>query len=65
MIDDLPQFDVSGFRFNQHEQPMITLLKMDTLRQSIYVGTRQAWLYKLNSKFSIMDSLHVGSAPPI
>lgn len=62
-VSEITQFDVSSFRFNQREQPMITLLYTDTVHQQLYVGTREAWLYKLDTKFTVKDSMYVRSAP--
>jgi hypothetical protein len=62
-VSELTQFDVSSFRFNQREQPLITLLHTDTLNQQLYVGTRESWLYKLDTKFAVTDSIYVSSPP--
>lgn len=63
VTDLITQFDVSSFRFKHGGQPMITLIQTDSVNKQIYVGTREAWLYKLDTKFNVQDSMYVKSAP--
>lgn len=63
IVNQITQFDVSSFRFKHGGQPMITLIQTDSINKQIYVGTREAWLYQLDAKFAVQDSMYVRSAP--
>jgi hypothetical protein len=61
---DLTQFDVSKYQLpGQQSVPMITMLKVDTTNTTIFIGTRQSRLYKLDQSFAAQDSFSLSSPP--
>lgn len=56
----LEQFDVSVKTFIQ---PLITLLKVDSSKNEIWIGTRSSRLYELDYNFSLKDSFQLSSPP--
>lgn len=57
----LNQFSV--FSPSSFQKPFITLLKYDSARNKIFIGTRTSDLFALNSSFTIVDSTKLFSPP--
>ncbi len=61
---DLNQFEVSAYKLpGKYGNPLVTLLKVDTTNEHIYVGTRQSRLFKLDKNLVTKDSIILGSPP--
>ncbi|HEY3403804.1 MAG TPA: VCBS repeat-containing protein [Ohtaekwangia sp.] len=60
-IDSLKQFITSSFRLPGRDLPLNSVLKIDTVRNKIYLGNRTPMLYTLNSGFVLEDSLELSS----
>lgn len=58
--DTIRQFSVTPLRFSK---PMITLVKFDSLRQQILVGTRTSQLFVVDKRLTVTDSIATGSPP--
>jgi FG-GAP-like repeat len=43
--------------------PMVTLLKFDSLKRKLFLGTRQAKLFQLNESIELEDSIQLKSPP--
>ncbi len=57
----LKLFDVQKIVDPKGELPMVTLVKVDTLNQKIWVGTRSGKLHHLNSQFKIEKTIQLSS----
>lgn len=59
-MDSIKQFKAYPAPF---QIPFITLLKFDSLNQSLYIGNRSSKLYKLTSSLQVVDSIQLESPP--
>ena len=60
----LTQFEVSKYKLpGKYGNPLVTLLKVDTANENIFVGTRQSRLFKLDKNLVTIDSIPLNSPP--
>ena len=61
--DSITQFEVVPLRLQVAKHQMVTFIKHDSSKNSIYVGSRAGKMYEFNTKFDVKDSFQLQSAP--
>jgi hypothetical protein len=61
--DSIKQFEAVPLSLHIAQHQMVTLIKHDSARSSIYVGTRPGKLYEFNTNFKVRDSVQLPSSP--
>lgn len=59
-FDELTQFTSEPLPF---KRAFLTLLEADTIREELFIGTQDSWLFRLDRNLMTIDSLQLDSAP--